>query len=58
MKTFRHNQRGSILIVAMIFSAIIAICLTSYLQMARTAMTVSQRAFFANNTMNLTETGL
>ncbi len=57
-KSYLHNQRGSLLIVAMIFSAIVAICLTSYIRMARTAMIVSQRSFYANNAMNLTETGL
>ncbi|HEX7631319.1 MAG TPA: hypothetical protein VF607_06260 [Verrucomicrobiae bacterium] len=60
MKTKFHprSERGSLLIVAMIFSAIVAICLTSYIRMARTAMTVSQRSFYANSAMNLTETGL
>jgi hypothetical protein len=53
-----RDQRGSLLIVAMIFSAIVAICLTSYIHMARTAMIVSQRSFYANNAMNVTETGL
>jgi hypothetical protein len=57
-KSRLHNQRGSLLIVAMIFSAIIAICLTSYIHMIRTSMIVSQRSFFANNCMNVTETGL
>jgi hypothetical protein len=57
-KSRPYNERGSLLIVAMIFSAIVAICLTSYIQMARTAMTVSQRAFYNNNAMNMTETGL
>src|SRR5450759_1494244 len=57
-KSHLHNQRGSVLIVAMIFSAIIAICLTSYIHMTRTAMILSQRSFFANNAMTMAETGL
>jgi hypothetical protein len=58
MNTRTHRQRGSLLIVAMLFSAIIAVGLVSYLTMAKSAMNFSQRAFLANQSMNLTESGL
>jgi hypothetical protein len=54
----RPGQRGSILIVALIFAIIFAISLTSYLNMATTALKASQRSFVANDTMNITEAGL
>ncbi len=55
----RHtSQRGSVLLVALIFGGIIAIALTSYLQLTRTAVQVSQRSFLANDAMNIAEAGL
>ena len=53
-----RRQRGSLLIVAMVFSAVIAVVLTSYIKMSTTALALSQRAFYANQAMNLTESGL
>lgn len=53
-----RRQRGSLLIVAMVFSAVIAVVLTSYIKMSSTALALSQRAFYANQAMNLTEAGL
>lgn len=53
-----RSERGSLLIVAMLFCAIIAVSLTSYLKMATTATSLSQRSFHANNAVNLAETGL
>jgi hypothetical protein len=58
MKTNRHSQRGSLLIVAMILASVIAISLASYLQLGRTALTVSNRALYNNAAMNLAENGL
>jgi len=42
----------------MILSAIIGISLVSYLSLARTAMAISNRAFYNNGAMNLAENGL
>jgi len=60
MKSHRtvRKQRGSLLIVAMILSAVIGISLVSYLSLGRTAMQISNRAFYNNGAMNLAENGL
>lgn len=66
MKTTRHSPqgqpraqtRGSLLIVAMILCSVIAISLASYLQLGRTALTISNRALYNNAAMNLAENGL
>lgn len=58
MKTFTLRRRGSLLIVAMLFSGMIAIGLTSYLTMARNALNLANRSFLENQAMNLTESGL
>lgn len=53
-----HSQRGSLLVVAMILSAIISISLVSYLTLGRTGMEISNRALYNNGAMNLAENGL
>ena len=53
-----NSRRGSLLIVAMLFSAIIAIALTSYIRLSRTTLNISNRAFYNNAAMNLAEQGL
>ncbi len=53
-----RSQRGSLLVVALVFSAVTAILLTSYLRLSTSALKLSQRAFYANPAMNLTESGL
>src|ERR1043165_1669122 len=55
-RSFR-SQRGSVLLVALIFAGVVAIALTSYLRMTTLAMEVSQRSFLANDAMNVTEAG-
>ena len=52
------RQRASVLIVAMIFAAIVAISLTTYLKLATTALNLSQRSFMSTEAMNVTEAGL
>lgn len=52
------RQRGSVLIVAMIFSAIIGISLVSYMQLGRTSLRISNNALYNNAAMNLAENGL
>lgn len=53
-----RSERGSLLIVALILSAIIGISLASYLHLGRTSLTVSNRALYNNAAMNLAENGL
>jgi hypothetical protein len=50
--------RGAVLIVALIFAAIVAISLGSYLQMSSTSLKLANRSFLSNAAMNLTESGL
>jgi Tfp pilus assembly protein PilX len=54
----RAASRGSLLIVAMIFSSVLGIAITSYIQLARSNLKVSSRAFYNNAGVNLAETGL
>lgn len=51
-------RRGSVLLVALIFSLIFAISLTTYLQLATNALKMSQRSFLGNDAMNINEAGL
>jgi len=51
-------QKGSLLIVAMILSAVIGVSLASYLQLSKTTLTLSNRAFYNHAAMNLAENGL
>ena len=46
------------LIVAMLLSAIIGISLVSYMQLGRTALTISNRALYNNAAVNLAEQGI
>lgn len=54
----QNPERGSLLIVAMGLCIIIALTLTYYLQLGRTAMTLSNRAFYTGAAMDLAENGL
>lgn len=61
MKTSRflfRSERGSLLIVAMIFAAIIGVSLASYLQLGRSSLTISNRALYNQAAMNVAENGL
>jgi hypothetical protein len=51
-------QRGSVLITALLFAAIIAISLGSYIQLALSSAKLANRSFYANAGMNLADTGL
>lgn len=53
-----HSRRGSVLIVALLFSGAIGISLATYLRMSRTTHVVSNRAFYNNAAMNIAEQGL
>ena len=61
MRTFRNRgrrKRGSLLIVAMILSAVIGVSLASYIQLGRSSLNISNRALYNNAAMNLAENGL
>lgn len=53
-----HSRRGSVLIVALLFSGAIGLSLATYLRMSRTSHVVSNRAFYNNAAMNIAEQGL
>jgi hypothetical protein len=52
------RRRGSVLIVALIFSLVIAISLGSFLQISTTASRLSYRTFYQGVAMNIAESGL
>ncbi len=53
-----RSQRGSVLVVALMLSAAIAVSLAGYLSLSRTNMKISNRALYNNAAMNLAENGL
>ena len=53
-----HLNRGSLLIVALLLCSVIGISLVSYLHLARTSLTISNRALYNNAAINLAENGL
>ena len=63
MKTSLHShvmsdQRGSVLLVALILAAVIAISLTSYMGLATNISKLSYRSHYAGVAMNTAESGL
>lgn len=52
------GHRGSVLIVAMLFSAIMAISLTSYLTLSTSTLRVANRTFHNTTALNAAEAGL
>ncbi len=54
----RARERGSLLIVAMLLSAIIAISLGSYIALGRNSLKLANRSFYYNGAMNIAETGI
>ena len=53
-----NSQRGSLLIVSMILCAIIGISIVSYLNLGKSAQTISNRALYNNGAMNIAEYGM
>ncbi len=53
-----HSQRGSLLIVSMIFCAIIGISIVSFINLGNQSQKISNRALYNNGAMNIAETGL
>ena len=54
----RHNERGSLIITAMLIAAVIGVGLTSYIALSKNSMRMAQRTFYANDALNLAEAGL
>ena len=54
----RSRERGSILLVAMLMAAAIALVLGSYLKLSSNALKVAHRTFFSRDANNLAEAGL
>ena len=54
----RDRERGSLLIVAMLLAAVIAISLGSYISLGRTSLKLSNRSFYNNAAINIAETGI
>ncbi len=52
------RRRGSVLITALILSAIIAISLTSYIKLAINSVALADRAFYQNAAVNAAEMGI
>ncbi|MFI5356207.1 MAG: hypothetical protein ACHQ4G_02610 [Opitutales bacterium] len=52
-----RSRRGTILIVAMLFSAIIAFSLATYINLCLNASHLANRTFYSNAAMNLAEMG-
>lgn len=52
------RERGSVLLVALIFSVIIAISLNSFISLGKTNLNLSLRSFYGNSALNLAESGL
>lgn len=53
-----RSRRGAVLIVSLIFSAVIAISIASFLRLATTASQISYRTYYLGVAMNIAETGL
>ena len=51
-------QRGSVLIVAMLLSAIIGISLVSYLKLSQNSINLANRSFYNTAAINMAETGI
>ena len=58
MKHCLHSQRGSALLVALIFSIALAASVGSYLSLTLTSLKASNRSYHATAAMNVAETGL
>src|ERR1043165_1889295 len=52
------SERGSLLIVTMMFAAIIAISITSYIKLALGASKMANRSFYMDQAQNLVDTGI
>jgi hypothetical protein len=55
--SFRAS-RGSVLLIALMFAAIIGVSLSSYIALANNSLKQSSRSFYASSAVNLAESGL
>jgi Tfp pilus assembly protein PilX len=53
-----RDQRGAVLVTAMVFAIIIGIALVTYMKLSNTSLNLAQRNMYDNSAMNLAETGL
>ncbi|MCB0074098.1 MAG: hypothetical protein KDE20_21685, partial [Caldilineaceae bacterium] len=53
-----HSDRGAVLIVAMLLSAVIAVSLGTYINLSLNSVRLADRTFYANAAMNLVEMGI
>ena len=53
-----RSERASVLIIALLLAAVVAISLTSYLKLSTDALTLADRTFLSSSAVNLAETGL
>lgn len=56
MRSLR-SERGSVLVVAAIFAALLAVALTSYIRLSLGATKLANRSFYLNAAQNLVDTG-
>lgn len=54
----RSGDRGSLLITALLFSAVLGVALVSYLSLSRNALQVARRTLYVTDATNLAESGL
>src|SRR5687768_17393717 len=52
------SERGSVLLVALIFAAVIAISLTSFINLSLSAGKMANRGFYLNAAQNLVDAGI
>ena len=53
-----RSERAAVLIIALLLAAVVAISLTSYLQLSTGALNLANRTFHSTSGVNLAETGL
>lgn len=58
MKSIPHTERGSVLLIALVFAIAIGISLASFVKLGQTNLEIANRAFYNNAAMDLAETGL
>src|SRR5687768_4673716 len=56
--TSRRGERGSVLLVAILFCALIAISLGSYVALNTHSLKMANRSFYLSEAMNMAESGL
>lgn len=52
------NSRGSVMVIAVVFAAIMALSVTSFLKLANSEARLASVAFYSNSSLNLAEAGV